>query len=58
MYLMGQSFFSADIMIRFHPRSILAIAVCRKDDCVMRPILESYASMRVVICPASERPPD
>ncbi len=51
MYLMGQTFFSAKLMESFHPRSIHSVALCAKDDSVLRPILESYSNMKVVICP-------
>ena len=53
MYLMGQAFFSAELMKRFKPKSILSVALCLKDDSVLRPIFESYPNMKVEIisCP-------
>jgi hypothetical protein len=51
MYLMGQTLFSAELMKKFKPNSIRAIALCNKDDSVLRPLLERYAGMEVVIIP-------
>jgi hypothetical protein len=49
MSLMGQAFFSAELMKRFKPSSILSVALCLKDDCVLRSIFESYPNMKVEI---------
>ena len=53
MYLMGQAFFSAELMKRFNPASILSVALCLKDDSVLRPIFEAHPNMKVEIisCP-------
>ena len=51
MYLMGQAFFSAQLMRRFHPRSIESVALVAKDDDILRPLFEQYPAMRVVVCP-------
>lgn len=53
MYLMGQAFFSVELMKKFKPASILSVALCLKDDSVLRPIFESYPNMKVEIisCP-------
>src|SRR5215210_7669420 len=53
MYLMGQAFFSAELMKRFKPKSILSVALCLKDDSILRPIFESYPNMKVevIACP-------
>ncbi len=51
MYLMGQAFFSAELLKRFNPRSIKSVAIVTKDDSVLRPIFEKYEGMRVVVCP-------
>lgn len=51
MYLMGQAFFSAQLIQRFHPRSVVSVALCLQDDAVLRPLFEHYAGMRVVVCP-------
>ena len=54
MYLMGQAFFSAQLIHRFHPRSVVSVALCRQDDAVLRPLFEQYTDMKVVVCPRSE----
>jgi hypothetical protein len=51
MYLMGQAFFSAQLIQRFHPRSVVSVALCSQDDAVLRPLFEQYPSMKVVVCP-------
>lgn len=49
MYLMGQTFFSEQLMKPFKPKSILSVALCTDDDIVLRPLLEQYPNMKVVI---------
>ena len=51
MYLMGQAFFSAQLMWRFRPRSVESVALVAQDDDVLRPLFEQHAGMRVVVCP-------
>lgn len=51
MYLMGQAFFSAELMKRFRPRTIRSVALCEAHDSVLSPILETYPNMEVVIYP-------
>ena len=51
MSLMGQAFFSAQLMLPFKPRSIVLVALCSVDDSVLRPLFEQYPNMRVVVCP-------
>ena len=52
MYLMGQAFFSAQLMRkRFGPRMVESVALVAQDDAVLRPLLEQYEGMRVVVCP-------
>ena len=51
MYLMGQAFFSAQLLHRFAPRSIESVALVARDDEVLRPLLEQYRGIRVVVCP-------
>ena len=51
MCSMGQVFFSAQLVERFSPRSILSVALCTQDDKVLRPLLEKYPGMKVVIYP-------
>ena len=51
MYVMGQAFFSAQLMQRFKPRSVESVALVAQDDAVLRPLFEQYPGMRVVVCP-------
>ena len=51
MYLMGQALFSAQLMRAFRPRSIEGVALCNTDDARLRPLLERFPNMRVVVCP-------
>ena len=52
MYLMGQTLFSMELIRSLRPRSIESVALCAKDDAVLRPLLEAHAGCRVVVCPA------
>ncbi len=54
MYLMGQAFFSAQLIQRFKPRSVVSVALCSQADAALRPLFEQYPNMRVVICPRPE----
>jgi hypothetical protein len=49
MYLMGQALFSRQMLERFKPRNTLSVALCTKDDSVLRPLLEKYDNIRVII---------
>ena len=51
MYLLGQAFFSAQLMQRFQPRSVESVALVAQDDDILRPLFEQYPGMRVVVCP-------
>ena len=51
MYLMGQAFFSAQLIRTFGPRSVVSVALCNRDDSVLRPMFEQYPDMQVVVCP-------
>lgn len=51
MNLMGQAFFSTELMKTFNPRSIEAVALVLKDDAVLGPIFEGLTGMHVVVCP-------
>ncbi len=42
MYLMGQALFSRELMRPFNPATIRAVALCAKDDSVLRPLAEEY----------------
>lgn len=49
MYLMGQTLFSGELIKRFKPASIRSVALCAKDDSIMRPMLEKFNGMEVVV---------
>ena len=50
MYLMGQALFSKQLLEhRFAPRNVLSIALCTADDSALRPLLEKYDNVRVVV---------
>ena len=51
MPLMGQAFFSAQLIRAFGPRSVVSVALCNRDDSVLRPLFEQYPDMQVVVCP-------
>ena len=51
MHLMGQALFSADLIRRFEPKSVRSIALCAQDDEVLRPLLERYEGIEVVVAP-------
>ena len=56
MYLLGQALFSAHLVQRFSPRSVLSVALCGQDDAVLRPLFEQYPGMKVVVCPTEATP--
>ena len=41
MYLMGQTFFSAELVKLHRPRSIRSVALCKKNDSILGPLLVS-----------------
>lgn len=49
MYLMGQALFSAELIKTFQPASVRSIALCSKDDSLLRPMLERYDGVEVVV---------
>ena len=51
MYLMGQALFSRQLIMMFKPKSVKSVALCNRDDAVLRPLLEQYEGMEVVVCP-------
>lgn len=54
MYLMGQAFFSAQLIRRFNPRSVISVALCSQDDSELRPLFEQYPNMKVIVCPLTK----
>ena len=53
MYLMGQAIFSRQLILAKSAKSVRSVAVCRKDDKVMRPMLLRHEGIEVHFCPAS-----
>ena len=53
MYLMGQCLFSRELLQSHKPSSIRSVALCTKDDSVLRALLESFEGCEVLIAPAS-----
>lgn len=49
MYLMGQCLFSLRLLETMNPKSARSVAICTKDDSVMRPLLESFSGCEVVV---------
>ena len=49
MYLMGQAFFSREIMKRYRPRSIESVAICAQGDAEMEQLCEQFGIKVVVI---------
>jgi hypothetical protein len=52
MYLMGQAFFSVELLKAFNPKSIKSVLICGKDDEILKPICEKYGIEVVVITEA------
>ena len=48
MYLMGQSLFSKELMLKFKPKSIRTVAICVKDDSIMRELTDKYGIVLVI----------
>jgi hypothetical protein len=54
MYLMGQTVFSAELLRRRCPAAAIeSVALCMRDDEVLRPLLEAHTGCRVVVAPRS-----
>ena len=52
MYLMGQALFSRQLILTKGAKIVRSVAVCRKDDKVMRPLLVAHPGIEVAFCPA------
>ena len=49
---MGQAVFSQQLMIRtYNPRRVISVALCTQDDDVLRPMLEAFDDIIVVVAP-------
>jgi hypothetical protein len=42
MYLMGQAFFSRELVKAFNPKSIRTVAICAQDDSAMHTLCEQF----------------
>jgi hypothetical protein len=49
MYLMGQCLFSRDLVLKLGAKSVRSVALCTKDDVVLRPLLEAHEGCEVVV---------
>ena len=49
MPLMGQTLFSKMLVKKLKPKSVRSIALCIKDDEVLRPMLEKFTGCEVII---------
>ena len=49
MYLMGQAFFSRELLQPLQPQSVRTVALCSRDDTVLRPVAEKYGIEVVVL---------
>ena len=54
MYLMGQAYFTREILKRFNPKSIKTVAICGKGDAEMEALCKKE-NIEVVIIPESEK---
>lgn len=54
MYLMGQAYFSREILKRFNPKSIKTVAICAKSDPEMEKLCKKFG-IEVVVIPESEK---
>lgn len=52
MYLLGQALFSRELLLKKGAKSVRSVAVCRKDDKVMRELLLAHPDIEVAFCPA------
>ena len=49
MFLMGQCLFSRDLVRAMGARTVRSIALCTRDDAVLRPLLEAHEGCEVVV---------
>jgi hypothetical protein len=49
LLLMGQCLFSRDLVRAMGPTSVRSVALCTRDDAVLRPLLEAHEGCEVVI---------
>jgi hypothetical protein len=49
MYLMGQCLFSRDLVLKHGVNSARSVAICTKDDAILKPLLEAHEGCEVVV---------
>jgi hypothetical protein len=49
MSLMGQCLFSRDLVLQLGARTVRSVALCTKDDSLLRSLLEAHAGCEVVV---------
>jgi hypothetical protein len=54
MYLLGQTFFSAQLIKRHKPRSIKAVAICGRNDSMMEELAKNFEVKIIVISDESK----
>lgn len=54
MYLMGQAFFSRELLMRMGVRSVKTVAICGKGDVVMEQLCAAH-DIEVVVIPKSNK---
>ena len=55
MSLMGQAVFSIELLKKFAPASIQSVALCRKSDSILEPMLRRISNVTVVEVPDNIR---
>jgi hypothetical protein len=55
MNLMGQAFFSRELIKKFNPSSVRSVALCTKDDIILRPMAEAQG-IEVVVMKRTTQP--
>jgi len=55
MYLIGQTIVSRELMKALGAKVVLSVAVHRKDDQVMRKVLESFRKCQAVVYPGNKK---
>jgi hypothetical protein len=56
MTLMGQTLFSAELIKKHEPKSVLSVALCTEDDSELRRLLKQYPNIQVEVMPEFSRP--
>lgn len=54
MNLMGQAFFSRELLKRFDPKSITSVIICGKEDIVLQELCEQH-DIKVILIQEADR---